>query len=54
MYAIAVVLLNTLSFVSLAYVANRKGYHTMAALLAAGAWLFGAAGGVLIWGTLWH
>ena len=50
MYAIAVVLLNTLSFVSLAYVANRKGYHTMAALLAAGAWRFGAAGGVLIWG----
>jgi hypothetical protein len=54
MYAIAIVLLNTLSFASLAYVANRKGYHTMAALLAAGAWLFGAAGGVLIWGTLWH
>jgi hypothetical protein len=54
MYAIAVVLLNTLSFASLAYVANRKGYHTMAALLAAGAWLFGAASGLLIWGTLWH
>ena len=41
MFAIAVVLLNTLSFASLAYVANRKGYHAMAALLAAGAWLFG-------------
>ena len=36
MYAIAVVLLNTLSFASLAYVANRKGQHAMAALLAAG------------------
>ena len=35
-----VVLLNALSFASLAYVANRKGQHTMAALLAAGAWLF--------------
>jgi len=30
------------------YVANRKGQHTMAALLAAGAWLFGLTG-VLIW-----
>jgi hypothetical protein len=28
--------------------ANRKGQHTMAALLAAGAWLFGATG-VLVW-----
>jgi hypothetical protein len=52
MYAIAIVLLNTLSVASLAYVANRKGYHTMAALLAAGAWLFGVAGGVPIWATL--
>jgi hypothetical protein len=51
MYAIAIVLLNTLSFASLAYVANRKGYHTMAALLAAGAWLFGVTGGMLIWGS---
>ena len=41
MYAIAVVLLNALSFASLAYIANRKGHHTMAALAAAGAWLFG-------------
>jgi hypothetical protein len=41
MYAIAIVLLNALSFASLAYIANRKGYHTMAALAAAGAWLFG-------------
>ena len=43
MYAVAVVVLNALSFASLAYVANRKGYHAMAALLAAGAWLFGVA-----------
>jgi hypothetical protein len=48
LYAVAVVLLNTLSFASLAYVANRKGHHAMAALAAAGAWLFGAAS-VLIW-----
>ena len=34
MYAVAVVVLNVLSFASLAYVANRKGYHAMAALLA--------------------
>src|SRR5262249_14984428 len=32
MFALVVVLLNALSFASLAYVANRKGYHTMAAL----------------------
>ena len=43
-----VVLLNALSFASLAYVVNRKGHHAMAALLAAGAWLFGVAA-VLIW-----
>jgi|HubBroStandDraft_6_1064221.scaffolds.fasta_scaffold594840_1 hypothetical protein len=48
LYAVAVVLLNTLSFASLAYVANRKGRHALAALAAAGAWLFGAAS-VLIW-----
>ena len=48
MFAVVVVLLNALSFASLAYVANRKGQHTMAALLPAGAWLFGATG-VLIW-----
>jgi len=48
LYAVAVVLLNTLVFASLAYVANRKGHHAMAALAAAGAWLFGAAS-VLIW-----
>jgi hypothetical protein len=48
LYAVAVVLLNTLSFASLAYVANRKGHHAMAALAAARAWLFGAAS-VLIW-----
>jgi hypothetical protein len=48
MFAVAVVLLNTVSFASLAYVANRKGHHAMAALAAAGAWLFGAAS-VLIW-----
>jgi hypothetical protein len=53
MYAIAVVLLNALSFASLAYIANRKGYHAMAALAAAGAWLFGVTGGVLIWG-IWR
>jgi hypothetical protein len=35
MFAVVVVLLNALSFASLAYVANRKGQHTMAALLAA-------------------
>jgi hypothetical protein len=48
MFAVGVVLLNALSFASLAYVANRKGHHALAALLAAGAWLFGAAS-VLIW-----
>ena len=48
MYAVAVVVLNALSFASLAYVANRKGYHAMAALAAAGAWLFGVTGGMLI------
>ena len=48
LYAVAVVLLNTLSFASLAYVANRKGHHALAALAAAGAWLFGAAS-ALIW-----
>ena len=53
MYAVAVVVLNALSFASLAYIANRKGYHAMAALLAAGAWLFGVTGGVLIWG-IWR
>jgi hypothetical protein len=52
-FAVVVVLLNALSFTSLAYVANRKGYHTMAALAAAGAWLFGLTGGMLIWG-LWR
>jgi hypothetical protein len=35
MFAITVVLLNVLSFASLAYIANRKGHHTMAALAAA-------------------
>ena len=40
--------LNALSFAWLAYVVNRKGQHAMAALLAAGAWLFGVTG-VLIW-----
>ena len=44
MFAVVVVLLNALSFASLAYVANRKGQHAMAALLAAGAWLFGVTG----------
>ena len=48
MFAVVVVLLNALSFASLACVANRKGQHTMAALLAAGAWLFGVTG-VLVW-----
>jgi hypothetical protein len=48
MFALVVVLLNALSFASLAYVANRKGYHAMAALAAGGAWLFGAAS-VLVW-----
>ena len=45
MFAVVVVLLNALSFGSLV---NRKGQHTMAALLAAGAWLFGVTA-VLIW-----
>ena len=49
MFAVVVVLLNALSFASLAYVANRKGQHTMAALLAAGAWLFFGVTGVLVW-----
>ena len=51
--AVVVVLLNAHSFASLAYIANRKGYHAMAALAAAGAWLFGVTGGVLIWG-IWR
>jgi hypothetical protein len=37
MFAVVVVLPNALTFASLAYVANRKGHHTLAALLAAGA-----------------
>jgi len=49
MFALAVVVLNALSFASLAYIANRKGYNSMAALAAAGAWLFGVTG-VLLWG----
>ena len=51
MYAVAVVVLNALSFTSLAYVANRKGYYTMAALATAGAWLFGVASVwmILVW-----
>ena len=53
MYAIVVVLLNTLTFAFLAYIADRKGYHAMAALAAAGAWLFGVTGGVLILG-IWR
>jgi hypothetical protein len=53
MFAVVVVLLNALSFASLAYIANRKGSHAMAALAAAGAWLFGVTGGVLIWG-IWR
>ena len=48
MFAVVVVLLNTLSFASLAYVAHRKGRRAMAALLAAGAWRFGVTA-VLIW-----
>jgi hypothetical protein len=32
----------------IAYVANRKRQHIMAALLAAGAWLLGVTG-VLVW-----
>ena len=47
-FAIAVVLLNALSFASLAYIANRKGHYVMAALAAAGAGLFGVTG-VLMW-----
>ena len=35
---------------SLAYLANRKGYHAMAALAAAGAWLFGAATVLILYG----
>jgi hypothetical protein len=53
MFAVVVVLLNALNFASLAYIANRKGYHAMAALAAAGAWLFGVTGGLLIWG-IWR
>jgi hypothetical protein len=37
MFAFAIVLLNALSFASLAYNANRKGHHGMAALAAGGA-----------------
>ena len=46
MFALMVVL----SFASLAYLANRKGYHAMAALAAAGAWLFGAATVLILYG----
>ena len=51
MFAVVVVLLNALSFASLAYIANRRGYHAMAALAAAGAWLFGVASVwlILVW-----
>jgi hypothetical protein len=48
MFAVVVVLLNALSFASFAYVASRKGQHTIAALLAAGTWVFGVTA-VLIW-----
>ena len=48
MFAFVVVLLNALSFASLAYLANRRGHQAMAALAAAGAWLFGVAS-VLVW-----
>ena len=44
MFAVTVALLNALSFASLAYVTNRRGHHAVAALLAAGAWLFGVIG----------
>jgi hypothetical protein len=37
MFAFEVVLLSALSFASLAYIANRKVYHTTAAVAAAGA-----------------
>jgi hypothetical protein len=40
MFAVVVVLLNALSFASLACFANRKGHRAMAAMLAAGPWLF--------------
>jgi hypothetical protein len=53
MFAIAVVLLNALSFASLAYIANRKGYHAMAALAARGSVAVCVTGGVLIWG-IWR
>jgi len=51
MFALAVVVLNALGFASLAYVANRKGYSAMAAMAAAGAWLFGVASVwlILVW-----
>jgi hypothetical protein len=45
---VAVAILITLSFASLAYIASRKGYHTTAAVAAAGGWLFGAIS-VVIW-----
>jgi hypothetical protein len=46
MFAVVVALLDALSFASLAYVARDS--MTMAALLAAGAWLFGVTA-ALIW-----
>jgi hypothetical protein len=48
MFAVVVVLLNALSFASLAYFANRKGQHTMAALLGGGS-VAVRRDGVLIW-----
>ena len=43
MFAIAVVLLNTLSFASLAYIANRKG-QTNIWHVVSGGWLIGLGG----------
>ena len=43
--------LTALTFAWLAYAADREKQYTFAAMLAAGAWLFGVTG-VLIW--VWH
>jgi hypothetical protein len=47
LYAVAA-FLTALTFALLAYATDRKGHHTVAAMLAGGAWLF-AGIFVLIW-----
>jgi hypothetical protein len=53
MSVFAAFFLTALSFALLAYTTGRSGNHIIAAMLAAGAWLFGGISvliGALIWG----